>query len=340
MNDEYRGFKGIWIPDYIWLNPKLTLIEKLFVAEINSLSSPTKGIYCTRKNEKFAEFFNMSERRVRGIISELMKRKYIKQISFNGRKRELDVDRDTLGREEKNFRSARKKISGLYIERENLIENPSFNKLKEERSPQDSVTSEDVSNFRETNKFLLYWKKLSDQFPGAKLTIQSPWVKHNGGYAENKSYREAKKNLRRLEKGLFHEFKFNKEFLKRNHIKMELLEKKWTEREIMLTLKRLALLRIPGMYPYPDKNKIPRDLKGLIYNSVKGTSFFFATAMHPPYIKSEGKTNEQLDNEIAYKTKGTITSEELQTELDKIDAMWEKANSKFRKRGKPRNEEW
>lgn len=48
-----RDFKGIWIPKEIWLNTHLTMNEKLFLVEIDSLDNE-KG--CFASNDYFAEF--------------------------------------------------------------------------------------------------------------------------------------------------------------------------------------------------------------------------------------------------------------------------------------------
>jgi hypothetical protein len=39
MKNENRDFKGIWIPKEIWLSKDLTLQEKVFYVEIDSLDN-------------------------------------------------------------------------------------------------------------------------------------------------------------------------------------------------------------------------------------------------------------------------------------------------------------
>lgn len=233
----------------------------------------------------------------------------------------------------------KKTFTSIYNKNRENKNKPFNTKVLKEQVAAPLVTSEQDVSYIETNTYLNFWEHLKEKFPGAKLGTHSKYVKRKGGYSESKSYKDCIKYLKRLERGGFEDFKFDPDFLKRNHIKKSLLFKKWTPREIKLNLKRLALLRIPGTHPFPNKDKIPRGLKGLIYNSVKGTSFFFATAMHPPYIKSQGKSDEQLKNEKDYKTTGKMSFKELQKELDRVDAMWEKANTKFKK-GENKNEDW
>ncbi|MDG1859916.1 MAG: helix-turn-helix domain-containing protein, partial [Emcibacteraceae bacterium] len=69
-----RDFKGIWIPKEVWLSKELTIMEKLFFVEINSLDNE-KG--CFAGNGYFAEFFELSKTRVSVIINSLVSKGYI-----------------------------------------------------------------------------------------------------------------------------------------------------------------------------------------------------------------------------------------------------------------------
>lgn len=69
-----RDFKGIWIPKEIWLNTKLTLQEKVFLVEIDSLDGE-EGCYAS--NDHFSNFFNLSKNRCSEIITSLSKKGYI-----------------------------------------------------------------------------------------------------------------------------------------------------------------------------------------------------------------------------------------------------------------------
>ena len=63
-----REFKGVWIPAEIWLNENLTIMEKLFLVEIDSLNGE-KGCYAS--NEHFSNFFSLSKNRCSEIIKSL-----------------------------------------------------------------------------------------------------------------------------------------------------------------------------------------------------------------------------------------------------------------------------
>lgn len=88
MSDiEERGFKGIWIPREIWLDTRLNALDKIILAEIDSLDASPQGCYASNKH--LAEFCQCSETKVSNAISKLIKLDYIYVQSFDGRKREL-----------------------------------------------------------------------------------------------------------------------------------------------------------------------------------------------------------------------------------------------------------
>lgn len=69
-----RDFKGIWIPKDIWLSKDLTLQEKVFYVEIDSLDNH-EGCYAN--NQYFSDFFGLSKTRVSLIIKSLQEKGYI-----------------------------------------------------------------------------------------------------------------------------------------------------------------------------------------------------------------------------------------------------------------------
>ena len=69
-----RDFKGIWIPKEIWLNKSLTMMEKLFFIEIDSLDN-AHG--CFASNAHFSEMFELSKNRCTEIIKSLEKKGFL-----------------------------------------------------------------------------------------------------------------------------------------------------------------------------------------------------------------------------------------------------------------------
>lgn len=87
MSDNLpRDFKGIWISKEIWLNPDLTIEEKVLLAEIHSLNGENG---CFASNEYFCKFFNWSERVLQLHLAKLKKLGFVRMESFDGRKRVL-----------------------------------------------------------------------------------------------------------------------------------------------------------------------------------------------------------------------------------------------------------
>lgn len=74
MDTYKRDFKWIWIPKEVWLSDELTLQEKVFFVEIDSLDNDE---WCYANNDYFSKFFWISKVRVSEVISSLIKKGYI-----------------------------------------------------------------------------------------------------------------------------------------------------------------------------------------------------------------------------------------------------------------------
>lgn len=72
-----RDFKGIWITKEVWLSKDLTLQEKVFYTEIDSLDNK-EG--CFASNGYFAEFFGLSKTRVSLVIKSLIDKGYVTSL--------------------------------------------------------------------------------------------------------------------------------------------------------------------------------------------------------------------------------------------------------------------
>lgn len=87
MSNENRGFRGIWIPAHIWLDERLGPLDKIILAEIDSLDNGEKGCFAT--NKALADFCKCSERKITESISVLKSLGYVYEESFDGRQRVL-----------------------------------------------------------------------------------------------------------------------------------------------------------------------------------------------------------------------------------------------------------
>lgn len=110
-----RDFKGVWIPKEIWLDSKLSALEKFILAEIDSLDVEGKGCYAS--NQYLAEFCQCTERKVSDAVSKLIKNEYLEQVSFDGRHRILRSRVEKISMQgRKNFYAGWKKVPPINIE--------------------------------------------------------------------------------------------------------------------------------------------------------------------------------------------------------------------------------
>lgn len=82
-----RDFKGVWIPKTVWLDERLTALDKVILTEIDSLDQGERGCYAS--NRHIADFCQCSEAKVTKSISHLIKLGYLYVQKFDGRQREL-----------------------------------------------------------------------------------------------------------------------------------------------------------------------------------------------------------------------------------------------------------
>lgn len=82
-----RDFKGVWIPKAIWLDERLSMLDKGILTEIDSLDCGEEG--CWASNAHLADFCQCSESKVSKSISHLIQLGYVRVESFDGRVRKL-----------------------------------------------------------------------------------------------------------------------------------------------------------------------------------------------------------------------------------------------------------
>jgi len=93
MVNDNRLIKGVWIPIDIWDNETLNWTEKILLVQIDSYTS--KETSCFFSNEYIAKLLKISVTQASRTISSLMKKGYIEQTGFDGRKRYIRSCIDT-----------------------------------------------------------------------------------------------------------------------------------------------------------------------------------------------------------------------------------------------------
>ena len=131
--DNNRDFKGIWIPRNVWLSKELTLQEKIMYVEINSLDGEDG---CYASNKYFADFFDISERRVTEIIASLIDKKYIYMAAFTGKQRILKCTDECEREDHKAEKQPSRKVLGSL---EGKFQAPDYNNIENNTVSKDTV---------------------------------------------------------------------------------------------------------------------------------------------------------------------------------------------------------
>ena len=127
-----RNFKGVWIPAEIWLDARLTLVEKALYAEIDSFSGNDKTFH--KSNETIQLEYGVSRPTISKAIKKLESLGFI-SAAFDGRVRHLTVQaerkilsgrgKNSFGQKEKNLRAEGKNTTST-----NTIERTTKNTSK------------------------------------------------------------------------------------------------------------------------------------------------------------------------------------------------------------------
>ena len=111
MENNERDFKGVWIPKEVWLDTRLSMIEKGILVEIDSLDFSKSG--CFASNKHLADFCQCSETKASLAVSKLIELGYIYVESFDGRQRVLKSRLSKNERQDfKKLKSATQKVKG------------------------------------------------------------------------------------------------------------------------------------------------------------------------------------------------------------------------------------
>ena len=134
-----RDFKGIWFPKEVWLDERLSALDKIILMEIDSLDRSEDG--CFAGNQSLADFCKCSERKVSDSVAKLVSYGYIRILKFDGRvrhlKSNLKTDSQNLrDRVAKNARQSSKKCEAetQILRHSNTNSNTNTNTTNNKRS--------------------------------------------------------------------------------------------------------------------------------------------------------------------------------------------------------------
>tara|TARA_R100001163_G_C5066916_1_gene205631 strand:+ start:2096 stop:2746 length:651 start_codon:yes stop_codon:yes gene_type:complete len=171
INNKDRNFLGVWIPKNIYLNKNLSWSEKILLVEIESLDNEDG---CFASNDYFADFLGVTKTTVSISISKLKKLNFVKQVSFDGRKRVLKV----VDSEFKKTQS-----QGLTHSNGSTLENLKHNKTINKTSISLNNRIEKFKNeIYELNfephmksEFFVFWSELNKSKTKMKWEMEKTW---------------------------------------------------------------------------------------------------------------------------------------------------------------------
>lgn len=160
--ERNRDFKGVWIPKDIWLNDKLTMLEKVILIEIDSLDNEE---HCVAGNEYLAQFCQCSIPKVTQAIKKLSDLGYIEIISFDGRHRRIrSCIIKSMKQTNKKYEAASGKVLAINIDN-NIDNNIAIINNGETSSPNE-LNKSSANEFLSTKETLT--KKPPDPSEGQK----------------------------------------------------------------------------------------------------------------------------------------------------------------------------
>lgn len=88
--EQERDFKGVWIPKAVWLDKRLSALDKFILSGVASFCAVDE-YDCFASNKAIADFCGCSESKVTKSISQLASIGYLQIKSFNGRERRMNI---------------------------------------------------------------------------------------------------------------------------------------------------------------------------------------------------------------------------------------------------------
>lgn len=172
-----RDFKGVWIPKVVWLDNRLSALDKIILTEVDSLDQGERGCYAS--NQHIADFCQCSITKVSTSISRLIDLGYLYVQKYDGRQRELKSRLSKIERQ--TFKNC--KADSQNLKESNTSNNTSTNTTRKrestKRKPFVPPTLEEVEKYCQERKNNVDAKKFYDYFTA------SDWVDAKGNPVRN-----------------------------------------------------------------------------------------------------------------------------------------------------------
>ena len=168
-----RDFKGVWIPKVVWLDNRLTALDKVILTEIDSLDQGERGCYAS--NQHIAEFCQCSVTKVSTSISKLIDLNYLYVQNYDGRLRELKSRLSNFERQ--TFKKC--KADSQKMKESNTSNKPSNNTTRNSNRSFTPPSLEDIEDYCRERGNNVDPKKFFDYFSA------SNWVDGKGNKVRN-----------------------------------------------------------------------------------------------------------------------------------------------------------
>ena len=154
--EQNRDFKGVWFPREVWLDTRLSALDKIILLEIDSLDNEETG--CFASNEYLADFCQCSVRKITDSISLLTKLEYIYVESFNGRNRVLRSNLKTTCAKQTS-KNCEADFQNLLVENNNkdIIKDNNINNLKNNTNILKEKNKKENYNVDNLAEIYSYW---------------------------------------------------------------------------------------------------------------------------------------------------------------------------------------
>lgn len=170
---DNRDFKGIWIPRTIWLDDRLNALDKVILAEIDSLDQGERGCYAS--NQHIADFCQCSVTKVSTAVSKLIDLNYLYVQNYDGRQRELKSRLSNFERQ--TFKN--RKADSQKLKESNTGNKPSNNTSKKKNKAFIAPSLEEVEKYCKERKNNVDAKRFYDYFTA------SNWIDSTGKPVRN-----------------------------------------------------------------------------------------------------------------------------------------------------------
>lgn len=180
---ENRGFKGVWIPDRLYLTREFTPNEKFVLIEIYSLTRKDRLCYATNKH--FSDFVGLSESAIKKMMAKFEKLGYISRtIEYKNGSKEII----------RRFIKLTNKFYESFVNETEIPEENADGKADDgggeksprgggEKSPRVGEKSIQISN---TN---IKCNSISSNTDSNKVFSQEEKTSYNKAFSEEKAYR-------------------------------------------------------------------------------------------------------------------------------------------------------